>query len=73
MNGIDQRLSDKDKNCTCELRFDAVGREGGHFFRRAVKENDVDDIITNVSLPFQLSYNNNNETIYRCVLHILGL
>ncbi len=47
---------------TCELRFDAVGREGGHLFRRAVKEDDVDDIITNVPLPFQLRGGNKKKT-----------
>lgn len=39
---------------TCELRFDAVGRERGHFFRRPVHKDDVDDVVTNVTLPFQL-------------------
>lgn len=39
---------------TCKLRFDAVGREGGHLFWRAVEEDDVDDIVANVPFPFQL-------------------
>jgi len=38
----------------CKLRLDAIWREGGHIFDAAVEEDDVNDVIADVSLPLQL-------------------